>query len=282
MGKLTGLGLLTNQSQRDKGKVGTPGLMKECVECDQKRQKGRLRCKPCAINYNEVLLILRKSVITCPKCDRSYAGSKFLKANSTELHSICLNCRKNEYIKSKPEIRKRSIERARWLRNSTPERQEKSRKRQRDNHNKEAAARYWEDKGYLNGKASYQRLLNDPVRRERKNRYNVEYNKRTGNSRITNAKWRASVLRRTPSWACQSTIKLIYKNCPENMTVDHIIPLQGNTVCGLHVENNLGYLTKSMNSRKKSLLLFKTCEEIDEAIENYEEEVAGLLRKHQT
>lgn len=42
-----------------------------------------------------------------------------------------------------------------------------------------------------------------------------------------------------------------YSDCPENMTVDHIIPLIGNSkVCGLFVSWNLQYLTKSDNSRK--------------------------------
>lgn len=55
---------------------------------------------------------------------------------------------------------------------------------------------------------------------------------------------------RTPKWANLERIKEIYKNCPEGHSVDHIVPLQGKTVCGLHVENNLQYLTPSENSKK--------------------------------
>jgi 5-methylcytosine-specific restriction endonuclease McrA len=57
-------------------------------------------------------------------------------------------------------------------------------------------------------------------------------------------------LKRTPKWADLMKIKEIYKNCPEGMTVDHIIPLRGENISGLHVENNLQYLTRSENSRK--------------------------------
>ena len=64
------------------------------------------------------------------------------------------------------------------------------------------------------------------------------------------AKRRAVKLKATPKFANLEKIKEIYKNCPKGYVVDHIIPLQGKTVCGLHVEWNLQYLTKSENSSK--------------------------------
>lgn len=66
------------------------------------------------------------------------------------------------------------------------------------------------------------------------------------------ANYRARKLDASPSWADLTAIKLIYKNRPSNMAVDHIIPLQGNLVCGLHVENNLQYLSKEENSSKSN------------------------------
>jgi hypothetical protein len=60
----------------------------------------------------------------------------------------------------------------------------------------------------------------------------------------------AAKLQRTPAWANHDKIKEVYENCPEGHEVDHIIPLQGDLVSGLHVENNLQYLTKYENCSK--------------------------------
>lgn len=64
--------------------------------------------------------------------------------------------------------------------------------------------------------------------------------------------YRAAKLQRTPPWADMSKIKEIYKKCPKDLVVDHIIPLQGKLVSGLHVPNNLQYLTYAQNSSKKN------------------------------
>lgn len=53
-----------------------------------------------------------------------------------------------------------------------------------------------------------------------------------------------------PKWADQQKIRDFYRNCPKGMTVDHIIPLNSDIVCGLHVDNNFQYLSKSNNSKK--------------------------------
>ena len=55
---------------------------------------------------------------------------------------------------------------------------------------------------------------------------------------------------RTPPWANIEKIKEIYINCPDGYEVDHVIPLQGRLVSGLHVETNLQYLTQFENRSK--------------------------------
>lgn len=65
------------------------------------------------------------------------------------------------------------------------------------------------------------------------------------------AKRRAAKLKATPKWADLEKINLFYQTCPKGFQVDHIIPLQGEIVSGLHVLENLQYLTVKAN-RKKS------------------------------
>lgn len=66
------------------------------------------------------------------------------------------------------------------------------------------------------------------------------------------AKRRAIKISATPSWADLEAIKEFYKNCPKGYHVDHIIPLQGKNVCGLHVLENLQYLPAVENIKKSN------------------------------
>ena len=69
------------------------------------------------------------------------------------------------------------------------------------------------------------------------------------------AKRRAIKIKATPKWADLEVIKEFYKNCPKGYHVDHIIPLRGKNVCGLHVIDNLQYLTASENCRKSNKVI---------------------------
>ena len=61
---------------------------------------------------------------------------------------------------------------------------------------------------------------------------------------------RAAKDNRTPPWTNLETIANFYKKCPEKCQVDHIVPLRGKTVSGLHTEDNLQYLTADDNIKK--------------------------------
>ncbi len=67
------------------------------------------------------------------------------------------------------------------------------------------------------------------------------------------AKYRASKLQAVPPWLgreLKSEIKQIYIDCPKGYQVDHIVPLQGKNIRGLHVPWNLQYLTAEENQIK--------------------------------
>lgn len=78
-----------------------------------------------------------------------------------------------------------------------------------------------------------------------------EYYEANREKYMRRAKARIDQLRtRTPRWADKKKIVLIYSECPTGSHVDHIIPLNGKNVCGLHVPENLQYLPASENLRK--------------------------------
>lgn len=61
---------------------------------------------------------------------------------------------------------------------------------------------------------------------------------------------RCRIADRTPAWSDIEAIKQFYINRPEGYHVDHVLPLFGNLVSGLHVLDNLQYLTAEENFKK--------------------------------
>lgn len=64
------------------------------------------------------------------------------------------------------------------------------------------------------------------------------------------SEYKTNKLHRTVPWSELSKIKEFYNNCPSGHHVDHIIPLNGKVVSGLHVLNNLQYLPAQENCAK--------------------------------
>jgi hypothetical protein len=77
----------------------------------------------------------------------------------------------------------------------------------------------------------------------------------TANPEMVRARFvkrRLLVDQQTPAWADREAIVAIYRDCPVGMHVDHIVPINGRTVSGLHCPENLQYLTGSENAAKKN------------------------------
>ena len=53
-----------------------------------------------------------------------------------------------------------------------------------------------------------------------------------------------------PEWADTEALKFFYECRPEGCHVDHILPLRGATVSGLHTETNLQWLPARLNMIK--------------------------------
>lgn len=61
---------------------------------------------------------------------------------------------------------------------------------------------------------------------------------------------RARAMNAVPLWADIAAIRQVYEACPQGLEVDHVIPLKHPLVAGLHVTENLQYLTRRENAQK--------------------------------
>ena len=121
----------------------------------------------------------------------------------------------------------------------------------------------------LNAKKVYEktkkRKSEDPQKyKEIHNKANAKWKKENpGKWNAIAAKYRASKYRATPDWLNDQHWKeieelyvlaqdLAWLNNGEVLAVDHIVPLQGENVSGLHVPWNLQLLTKSAKRKKKN------------------------------
>jgi hypothetical protein len=75
-------------------------------------------------------------------------------------------------------------------------------------------------------------------------------NKAIYNAYLASRKTR--VKKATPKWADLQAIRDFYFNCHAGHHVDHIVPLNGKIVSGLHVIENLQYLTIEENLKKSN------------------------------
>lgn len=98
----------------------------------------------------------------------------------------------------------------------------------------------------------------------------AEYGRRNPDKLLANCnRRRARLLQACPAWVCQETIRKIYARRQQLSVdtgvvhhVDHIIPLRGKSVCGLHVPWNLRIISASDNRRKGNRIDDELLEEL--------------------
>jgi len=169
----------------------------------------------------------------CTKCGTDKDLSEFSKcrANGDGLRYDCKSCQ--------------SARAANWRRNNPDKIRSLNQQYRRDNPDKVRAwAKKWVDDNPDKRKASVKKW-------EKNNR---------GNVAARGAKRRATKLKATPEWLTPEQLSEIQQHywlakdlqsvTGEVYHVDHIIPLQGENVCGLHVPWNLQVLPADINFSK--------------------------------
>lgn len=225
---------------------------------EQKAESGRLAAaaKAARSEAMERGLTHYVSERPCPAC---HVGLRFV-ANST-----CVQCQMERQA-----LQDRSAYSAEYRLKNADKRREYNKQfnalnptYQADYHRRNALERRAKNKAWREAHPEKVKTYLAAYRIENNERVNAQVREwRKSNRDITNAnsgKRRAAELRALPLWADLDKIKAVYVIAQRMTvdtgiphTVDHVVPLRGKNVCGLHVHTNLQVITRVENIRKKN------------------------------
>jgi len=204
-----------------------------------------------------------KKTKVCYVCKKRRMIASFYKKNG-KAKNECIQCQKKymkEYrIKNKERLKEYSIKsHADYYQKNTEKVKAAVKKYRKENPDKVKTFRaIWreENREDINEKHKEWREENKEHVNERsrqwkkENRYKVLANTR---------KRQAGKQQRTPKWAIEDIIKVFYfmsehlgRIMNEKYHVDHIIPLKGENITGLHTHNNLQVITAKENMTKNN------------------------------
>jgi ATPase subunit of ABC transporter with duplicated ATPase domains len=173
---------------------------------------------------------MKKQCTLC-KIEKNFANFHQEKSRKDGFHPWCKQCKgerqKSYYENNKPEILERQ---AKYQKNNEQKIKDASKVRAKRNYDKDP-------------KKSVQRVLDYIKKNPQKNAER-------------SAMHRAILLQATPPWADRRLIEEVYEFAVEfkefgfDVHVDHIVPLKGKNVCGLHVQKNLRVCLAVINLSK--------------------------------
>lgn len=201
---------------------------------------------------------------TCCKCKEEKLFNEFsiCKSQKDGYQNTCRVCRKEYYLINKQRISAKGKEYRELNKDSLVEYDKERYKANRDTRLVKVKEYYEVNKDKISLRVKEYRDAN----KENLEEYHREYYKYNKDKFAKyGAKRRAMKLKATPIWLTEEQHKQIeefYKKAQdmklltgEEHHVDHIIPLQGKTVCGLHVPWNLQVITAKENRSKRNTLL---------------------------
>ena len=202
---------------------------------------------------------------TCTKCNIEKPLERFC-INKGKYKTQCKDCEKERSAQWYAQNKERRLAKSKAWFEANKERKQATIKAwsqaNKEKRSQDAAKRYAENKDIILARGRQNYHANIEYERARGLAY-AKAHREEHNARVR--KYRESRIRRTPAWTNESdklrmkcyyqVAKMRTRETGETWSVDHIVPLQGEGVSGLHVSWNLQVITKSENVAKGNKLI---------------------------